>query len=98
MGKPAVRKKCLRCNEEFWDKPKKVVTVSKGKRSKYYETEDYCSKCRRLRDAYEQKDTNDRLRVKVLDKKVNVKREVEMLQKLEHYNPALLDKLRRGEK
>jgi len=96
LGKPAERKKCLRCNEWFWSKPKKVFTIVNGKREKHYETEDYCPKCNKLKNAYEQKDNNDRLRIRVLDKNVNVRREVEMLHKLEHYNPALLDKLRKG--
>ena len=98
MGKPAERKRCLRCNEWFWDKPKKIITKVNGKEEKHYEGEDYCVKCRRLRDSYEQKDIGDRLRIRVLDSKVNVKREVDMLHKLEHFNPALLEKFRKGEK
>ena len=98
MGKPAERKRCLRCNEYFWSKPKKVVTVVNGKREKHYESEDYCNQCRLLVNQYEQKEVNDRLRIRVLDSKVNIKREVDMLHKLEHFNPALLEKFRKGEK
>jgi len=91
-----VYKNCLRCNNKFWANCKKIKTIVNGKLVKHIEEEDYCVTCLRLRDSYEQKDNNDRLRIRVLDKKINVKREVDMLHRLEHYNSALLDKLRKG--
>lgn len=94
MGKSIVKKNCLRCNREFSTKPKKVVTLVNGKRKKHYEVKDYCQSCRHIVTKAKQHGIKERIQVRIREKKVNIKKEVEMLRRLENYNPALLDKLR----
>lgn len=85
-------KKCLRCRKKFSTKPKK------NKITGQYEEEDYCAKCRHLKEKYKQKKVSDRIRIRVLNKKVDLRMEVETLRRLEIYNPRLIEKLRREDK
>jgi flavoprotein len=95
MGKSAVKKKCARCQKEFTTKPKKVKTRVNDKLMVHWEEEDYCQRCRHGVIKMKQMGIKEKLDVRVRERKVDIKKEVETLRRMENYNPALLEKLRR---
>jgi len=102
LGKPAVKKKCLRCGKEFFDKPKRVKVITRGphgekkiEKTKFYEEQDYCQRCRHLITMVKQQPQKEKAQIRVIAKKVDFKQDVEVLRAIEKFNPRALDKLRK---
>jgi len=88
LGKRAVKKKCLRCGREFFDKPKKNKLI------KEWEEKEYCQRCRHLISMVKQRPQKERARIRVIADKIDLRQDVEVLRAMERFNPAALDRLR----
>jgi len=88
LGKAAVKKKCLRCSQEFFSKPKKVKGTNE------WEEEEYCQRCRHLISMVKQQPQKERTQIRVIAKKIDFRQDVEVLRAMERFNPRALDKLR----
>lgn len=83
---PKVRRKCTVCGRDFWAKPKKL-------KDNLWHTPSKCQRCKNRERQKEQR-KNKEVVVRVIEDKVNLKREVDQLIFLENKYPKLVDKIR----
>ena len=85
---PRVRRKCAGCGRDFWAKPKKVG-------DNLWQTATRCQKCKNRERQVKHIMKKEKFRIRIVEQKVNVKREVARLIWLENRHPELVNKIRR---
>jgi len=83
---PKVRRTCSKCGRLFWSTP------YKDKEGNWH-TSNVCQKCKNRERQKEQRNKGE-VRIRVIEDKVNLKREVDQLIWLENRHPQLVDKIR----
>jgi len=84
---PKVRRTCSKCGRLFWTTPYKDEEGN-------WHTSTKCQKCKNRERQEKQRNKGKEVRIRVLEKKVNLKREIDQLIWLENRHPKLVDKIR----
>ena len=84
---PRVRRKCAGCGRDFWAKPKKVG-------DNLWQTATKCQRCKNRERQAKHIMKRKKFRIRIVEQKVNVKREVARLIWLENRHPELVNRIR----